>query len=113
VYAQYTEYAQNRLSLLLNDDPYIPLTLSAQLSAECQNDASDCPKAAQAVLTRHSVNEILTDLKMPRQIGSPLYGVGAPKPAAQHPCVGNHGPSGCSDKVRSRPLWRENERSRQ
>ncbi len=64
--------AQKCSLLIVDDEPYILPMLTALLAAEFEIYTADCAEAAQAVIARHSIDVILTDLRMPRQTGIEL-----------------------------------------
>lgn len=64
--------AQQCSLLIVDDEPYILPMLTALLTAEFEIHTADCAEAAQAAFTRHPIDVILTDLKMPHQTGIQL-----------------------------------------
>jgi diguanylate cyclase (GGDEF)-like protein len=61
--------AQRCSLLIVDDEPYIVSMLAALLAAQFEIHTADCAEAAQIVFSRHPIDVILTDHKMPRQTG--------------------------------------------
>jgi len=64
--------AQKSSLLIVDDEPYILSMLTALLAAQFEIHTADCAEAAQVVFSRHPINVILTDQKMPQQTGIQL-----------------------------------------
>ena len=64
--------AQKCSLLIVDDEPYILSMLMALLASQFEIHTADCAEAAQVVFSRHPIDVILSDHKMPRQTGIQL-----------------------------------------
>lgn len=64
--------AQKSSLLIVDDEPYIVSMLAALLASQFEIHTADCAEAAQVVFSRHPIDVVLSDHKMPRQTGIQL-----------------------------------------